>query len=143
MNLTGFIYAIAAAITWGLVYAINQRVLANATPLVFLFIGSIVTAIITLPIIIFQWDSIKQIFSSGKTIWQLIILGEVLVLIANFFILSSIKNLGAPLASVIEISYPLFVSLFTLLLFGGSLNIWFWIGTAFIFFGSAIIMKFA
>ncbi len=72
----------------------------------------------------------------------LIVVGEILALIANFFILSSIKNLGASLASVIEISYPFFVAFFTFLFFGGSVNVWFWVGSAFVFIGSVIIMKF-
>ncbi len=142
MNSAGFIYALAAAVTWGLVYAINQRVLASLTPLTLLFIGSIVTFIITLPILIFQWDSMKQVIAGSKSIWQLIILGEILVVVANFFIFSSIKHLGAPLAAAIEISYPFFVALFTVWLFGGSLNLYFWLGAILVFVGSAIIMKF-
>ncbi len=142
MNSAGFIYALAAAVTWGLVYAINQRVLASLTPLTLLFIGSIVTFIITLPILIFQWDSVKQVMLGSKSIWQLIVLGEVLVVAANFFIFSSIKYLGAPVAAALEISYPFFVAWFTVWLFGGSLNLYFWLGAILVFAGSAIIMKF-
>ena len=63
--------------------------------------------------------------------------------LANFFILSSIKQLGAAHASILEITYPFFVLLFGWLFFGGSVNAYFWLGSALVFAGSAVIIKFA
>ncbi|MBI5466500.1 MAG: DMT family transporter [Candidatus Kerfeldbacteria bacterium] len=143
MNTVGFAYALGAAVTWGLVYTVNQKVLSTVSPLVYLFLGSLVTAIITLPILFWQLDSVKQVLSANRTMWWFILAGEVLLVLANFFILSSIKSLGAPLAAVIEISYPLFVALFTMLIFGGSLNLYFWLRAALIFLGSSLIIRFA
>ncbi len=60
MNKLGFIYAILAATTWGLVYVLNQKVLNNTTPLILIFLGSLITALITLPILAFQWHSISD-----------------------------------------------------------------------------------
>ena len=141
--MSGYIYAIAAAVTWGLVYVINAKILNWIDPLPLLFLESVITAAITFPFLLGQWNSAYKAMSSGGTFWTFLIFGELLITVANYFILSSVQHLGAPLAAAIEISYPLFVALFTAILFGGSLNLWFWFGTALIFSGSVIIMKFA
>ncbi len=144
MNNTGLAFAIGAAIVWGLVYVLDQKILTKASPLTLLFLGSLITAIITLPIVLSNWGSVKLIiFSKGRQILYLIIATQILATLANFFIFSSIQKLGAPTASMFEITYPFFVAIFTLILFGGSLNAYFWIGALFMFLGGAIIIKFA
>ena len=143
MNTAGFLYAFAAALTWGIVYTISQKVLGTTKPLVFLFIGYTIAALITLPLILMQWESVKSVLLASKPVWGWILVGEIFVFLANFFILSSAKELGAPLAAALEISYPFFVALFTLLVFGTAVNIYFWFGTALIFAGAAVITLFA
>ncbi len=140
---TGFIYAIGAAITWGLVYAIDQKILSSVPPLTLLFIDSTITAIIMLPFIFFSNGSIKDIVISGKANWALIIISVVLATLANFLIFSGIKNLNASTASIIEIAYPFFVVLFSYVLFRSTPNIYFFIGGILVFIGSVIIIKFA
>lgn len=144
MNNAGLAFAIGAAITWGIVYTFDQKILTKASPLTLLFLGSIITAIITFPIVLSNWGSIKPIIASNsKQILYLIILTQILGTLANFFIFSSIQRLGAPLASVFEIAYPFFVAIFTMVLFGGSLNIYFWIGALLMFLGGIIITRFS
>ena len=58
---------------------------------------------------------------------------------AAFAILASIQLLGAAKSSVLEISYPLFVALFSCWFFGGQLQLPVVIGGGFIFVGAAII----
>ncbi len=144
MNNSGLAFAISAAIVWGLVYTLDQKILTKASPLTLLFLGSLITAIITLPIVLSNWESIKPIISSnGRQILYLIIAAQILGTLANFCIFSSIQKLGAPLASIFEIAYPFFVAIFTLILFGGSLNMYFWIGALLMFFGGVIIIRFS
>lgn len=144
MNNTGLAYAIGAAVVWGLVYTLDQKILAKTSPLSLLFLGSLITAIITLPIVLSNWGSIKPIISSnGRQILYLIIATQILGTLANFCIFSSIQKLGAPVASIFEIAYPFFVAVFTLILFGGSLNVYFWIGALFMFLGGVIIIRFS
>lgn len=144
MNNAGLAFAIGAAITWGIVYTFDQKILTKASPLTLLFLGSIITAIITFPIVLSNWGSIKPIIASNsKQILYLIILTQILGTLANFFIFSSIQRLGAPLASVFEIAYPFFVAIFTMVIFGGSLNIYFWIGALLMFLGGVVITKFS
>ena len=52
----------------------------------------------------------------------------------------SIQLLGAGKSAVLEISYPLFVALFSVFLFQGQLQLPVVIGGAFIFIGAAIIV---
>lgn len=143
MNNSGLFFAIGAAIIWGLVYTFDQRILTKISPLNLLFLGSLITAIITLPIVLSNWESIKPIISSNsRQILYLIIATQILGTLASFFIFSSIQKLGAPVASMFEIAYPFFVAIFTLILFGGSLNAYFWIGALFMFLGGVIIIRF-
>jgi len=139
----GFIYAIGAAVTWGLVYAIDQKILSNVPPMTLLFIDSIITAIVMLPFVFWSNGSIKDTLISGKTNWSLITLSVVLAALANFLIFSGIKNLDASTASIIEIAYPFFVVLFSYIFFRSSPNIYFFIGGVLIFVGSIIIIRFA
>ena len=140
---TGYIYAIGAAITWGLVYAIDQKILSDVPPITLLFTDSIIAAVVMLPFIFFSNGSIKDVLVSGKTNWTLIIISVVLATLASFLIFSGIKNLNASTASIIEIAYPFFVVLFSYILFRSTPNIYFFIGGTLVFIGSIIIIKFA
>jgi len=64
----------------------------------------------------------------------------VLATAAALSILGSIQLLGASKSAVLEISYPLFVALFSVLLFQGQLQLPVVVGGIFIFVGSAIIV---
>ena len=139
----GFIYAIGAAITWGLVYAIDQKILYNVAPMTLLFIDSIIAALIMLPFVFFSNGSIKEVFASRKANLSLIVISVILATLANFLIFSGIKNLNASTASIIEISYPFFVVLFSYILFRSTPNIYFFIGGLLVFAGTFIIIKFA
>jgi drug/metabolite transporter (DMT)-like permease len=142
MNI-GLLYAIGASLTWGLVYTLDQKILSGASPLAYLFINSLLSAIIVLPFLLFDQGSIKSIFSSNKSIIILIIASVILATLANFLIFSGIKLLGADTASIIEIAYPFFVVFFSFLIFRSTPNGYFFLGGSLIFIGSIIIIKFA
>ncbi|MFA7286432.1 MAG: DMT family transporter [Patescibacteria group bacterium] len=143
MKTVGFIYAIAAAVTWGLVYTIDQKILDKVSPLSLIFVDAILVASITLPIILLDTQSLKVLLTSGKLNLSLILAAVILATLANFFIFSGIKILGAPTASIFEIAYPFFVILFSFLIFKTSLDFYFLLGSVFIFIGSLIIIKLA
>ena len=143
METAGFIYAIGAAVTWGLVYTIDQKILTDVSPMALLFIDSLLIAIILLPFVFFDNGSIKTLLSSGKTNLWLILLSVILAAVANFLIFSGIKNLNASIASIIEIAYPFFVVLFSFIFFRSVPNLYFFLGGALIFIGSIIIIKFS
>jgi DME family drug/metabolite transporter len=143
MSLAGFLYAIGAALTWGVVYTIDQRVLRGASPFALLFVDALLTTVLLLPIIFLEKGSLSSLSHTSTKVWFLILLSLVLAALANFFIFSSIKILGASTASVFEISYPFFVALFSYFVFGAELNFYFFIGALFIFAGSAVIIALA
>jgi drug/metabolite transporter (DMT)-like permease len=139
----GFIYAIGASVIWGLVYAIDQKILSSVTPTTLVFINSIVAVIVIAPFFFFSNGSVKGVLASGKLNLSLVVISVVLAILADFFIFSSIKNLDASIASMIEISYPFFVVLFSYLLFKSTPNIYFFVGGTLIFLGSVIITRFS
>lgn len=141
MNI-GFLYAIGAAVVWGLVYAIDQKILSSIPPITLLFIDSILAALIMLPFVFFN-GSVKTLATTSRGNWGLILASIALATLANFLIFSGIKRLDASIASMIEIAYPFFVVLFSFILFKATPNIYFFLGGALIFIGSIIIIKLA
>lgn len=139
----GYAYAIGAAVVWGLVYTIDQKILTKISTPNLLVIDAIVTGLIMLPFVLRDTSSIKNLFSTGKVTLLLVALTIILALVANALIFSSIRVLGASGASILEIAYPFFVVLFSYLFFRATPNLYFFIGGALIFAGAAVIIKFA
>jgi drug/metabolite transporter (DMT)-like permease len=141
MKRIGFLYSIAAAVTWGLVYAFDQRILSDLSPVTLLTIDAILTLIVIIPVFFLQDHHIREIASVPHRDWIFIIVSLVLAVLANFLIYSGIKNVGANLASMIEIAYPLFVTLFCFILFRDKINAWVAVGGGLMIIGAMIIMR--
>lgn len=112
------IYALMAAILWGLNYVLAERVLLSISPITLLaletFAGTIVFSLIS------YFTTMKKdlslLSSEPKLLW--LTLTEVtVVLIASVLILVSIRLKNATIAGIIELIYPLFTILFVWLLF--------------------------
>ncbi len=142
MKISGFVYAIAAAVIWGLVYAIDQKILTKVSPFALIFIDSLIILLVSIPFIILNPEPIRILFDSGKENLWLVFISILLGALATFFIFSGIKILGASTASIFEIAYPFFVIFFSFLLFRTNLNMYFFGGAILIFLGSYIIIKF-
>ena len=142
MKISGFAYAIAAAVIWGLVYAIDQKILTKVSPFALIFIDSLIILLVSIPFIIFNPEPIRILFDSGKENLWLVFISILLGALATFFIFSGIKILGASTASIFEIAYPFFVIFFSFLLFRTNLNMYFFGGAILIFVGSYVIIRF-
>ncbi len=138
----GIIYAVGAAVAWGLAYTIDQKILLNTSPLPLLFVSLVVGAILILPVLLLQGSVVMDIFTLGKTQLLLVVISVALATFANYLIFASIEHVGASLAAAFEISYPFFVFFFSYLIYGAQLNIYVFLGSFLIFAGSAIIMRF-
>ncbi len=138
----GFIYAIAAAVVWGLAYAIDEKILHTVSPLTLLFINSLLATLVLLPFVLMDNGPIKKVISSGRTSLLIILAAFVLLTLGNFLVYSGISYLGASTASIIEIAYPIFVVAFSFFLFGSVPNIYFLIGGLLILLGSFTIIRF-
>ncbi len=124
------VYAIGAALLWGLDYTLTEKVLNRVTfstlltiELFFGFLGMLGLSLLTGVF----WPELSAILRSKQTLlWVLVIV--IVFNTANGLIVASIGAKNATIAGLIEISYPLFIAAFTWLLFGEDrLNL----GTAF------------
>jgi len=124
----GFALAIAASVLWGLTYCLDERVLSSLSVFKLYFLHCLCGALVAGVILLVQGDSPATLvsFDTAKA--------------AALSILGSIRLLGADKSAVLEISYPLFVALFSVLFFKGQLQLPVVLGGIFIFIGSAIIV---
>lgn len=138
----GIISAIAAAATWGFVYAVDQKILTKLSVIELLFINSFFTALVLLPIMLIRSFEIRQIFQTDKRSLEFIILSLFFTLLANLLIYIAIQQIGSSKAAIFEIAYPFFVIIFSIFMFQAQINAYFILGTILLFAGSAIIVMF-
>jgi len=141
------IFAVAAAIFWGASYAASGPILrAGMSPLIFYFCWSVITFITAAAALVLGGKE-KILFLQLRAVgahtgWFLFSLlaaslGALLTYLA-------IGEKNPTLASIIEISYPLFVVIFTWLFFQEfQLNAMTCLGAFFVLFGVMLILKYA
>jgi drug/metabolite transporter (DMT)-like permease len=113
----GYLYAILAAIGWGLVYALEQRLLTHFSPALVLFMNSVCAIVMLAPFLLTRLNDFSTLARPGGSVWLLLGV-SLLAAVTNLLILNSIKELNAPIAAIIEVSYPLFVIIASYFLFG-------------------------
>lgn len=140
MKNIGVVWALIAAIVWGLVYNIDEKLVLKTNPLTIFLLGNILQLGMMLPYFFTTaWKNDLQTMDWSQ--FKLLFIGEILYLISGLAVLYAVKHLTAPVASAIEISYPFFVALFAFFLFKGEINVNVWIGGSLIFVGSIIVMR--
>ena len=136
----GVILALGAAICWGLVYTVDQRILKDIAPSTLLFIQSAFSVVVLFVYQLFHRADWKSFTGAPKQAIGLLALTAVLTLGANAMILVSIKHLNAATSSLLEITYPLFVILFSLIMFRSHFSPMYLFGAALIMIGAGIIV---
>jgi len=136
----GYFFAIAAAITWGLVYSIDQKILDKVSPVMLMFINSFFSIIILLPLMFLHSNELKTVLTLDKSVLKFIVVTLVFTLIANLLIYVAIQHLGSSKAAIFEIAYPFFVVIFSIILFHAQVNGYFILGSLLLFIGSVIII---
>jgi hypothetical protein len=138
----GFVLAVLASVLWGLTYCLDERVLSSVSVFKLYFLHCLCGALVAGAILLIQGVSPAALFTidTAKSSLPLIGLTLVTATAAALSILGSIQLLGANKSAVLEISYPLFVALFSVLFFRGQLQLPVVLGGVFIFIGSAIIV---
>lgn len=138
----GFTLAVLASVLWGLTYCLDERVLSSLSVYKLYFLHCVCGALVAGSIMLLQGNSPASLFRFDTARASLGLVGLTLATAtaAALAILGSIQILGANKSAVLEISYPLFVALFSVLLFKGQLHPPVIIGGIFIFIGSAIIV---
>lgn len=113
------IFALGASLMWGLSYVINEQVYKHISVITSLAITTAVTGIVMFIIAAgghFLQQDLNSILSSRKLLF-LVIAETAILILAELLIGFSITAKSATLAGLIEISYPIFIALFTYLLF--------------------------
>lgn len=142
MNYYGLGLAVLASVLWGLTYCLDERVLSSISVFKLYFLHCLCGVLVAGAILLAQGTSPAGLLAFDRTKAGLPLVGLTLVTAtaAALSILGSIQLLGAGKSAVLEISYPLFVAVFSVLLFEGRLQLPVVVGGVFIFIGSAIIV---
>jgi drug/metabolite transporter (DMT)-like permease len=139
------LFAIGASIFWGLAYVINEKIYNYIPVLPYLAITFLSAGVVMAAISLFNGELVKDIgaIMASPKLLTLIISGIVLLILAEICIGYSIMGKNATIAGLIEISYPLFIAIFSYLLFKeNNLTLGTTIGGALIFAGIAVIYAF-
>jgi len=139
-----FVYALTASLARGLQYVLLEKLLMRIPSVLFFAISSTVSLLLRWAILAIQKTPLpfKSYFQDTQTL-RLIVAVTVLFLIGNVMIVFAIKGKNVTVASLIEISYPLFVVLFGYLLYRNTqLNTGTIIGGVCIFVGIALVYLF-
>lgn len=131
--------SLSAAMLWGIGYVIAEKILkeTDISP-AFLMVA---TEVITLPLYIGLCVYLGQlktgigIIMSSNTIFWLVVIHAFTIVGGNFLILNSVLLKNATLATLLEITYPLFVAFFAYLILKDTQLNW---GTA---FGAVLIFS--
>jgi drug/metabolite transporter (DMT)-like permease len=113
------VYAISAAVLWGLSYTMTEQVMKKLSAMSVMFFCSLGGAIFALAagLLLGSFKKDWQIIKTAGAELKLLGICVAVVMIANVFILLSIKAKNATMAGMIEITYPLFTAIFAWVLF--------------------------
>lgn len=137
----GVLMSILAAVTWGITYTLDQKLLDKVSPMVLLSINGALSMAVALPVVLWRdGPSAYSAIAQDRSWLLLLVLAQVLTLAANWLIFTSIANVGAALASIFEIAYPVFVVLFSTIVFGTALTPATMLGGTLILIGSTVIV---
>ena len=142
MPIQGYLLAIAAAVLWGLLYVLDERLLAGISIYRLYFLHSVAGVAVAGAVLLARGEPVASLvrFSFPGASLALVLATMAVVVLACLAIFSSIQALGASRAAVLEISYPLFVAVFAWLLYRQPIEWPVIVGGVFIFVGSAIIV---
>lgn len=114
------VFAITAAVIWGLTYTLDGKLLSNHFPVLLLLAGqSILGALVFSGLFYFYHPKslpFFDYFKNNQNLW-LFITTIIVTNTASFFIVLSMQAKNSTIAALIELTYPLFTILFTWLLF--------------------------
>ena len=112
------IYALTAAILWGLNYSLSERILASISAYSLLALemifGGIFFAFLSY---LGPWKKDLQILASDSQVLKYTLIEILVLTIASFCIVVSIREKNATAAGIVELLYPLFTIGFSWFLF--------------------------
>ena len=104
---------------WGLTYALNEKMLERVSVSTTLAIGAAALLLCMTALSMQQGVLLNDLHAiiTSKSLFRITIISTLTYVAADWMIASAIQSQNATLASIIEISYPLFIVLFTFLLY--------------------------
>lgn len=136
-------YAVLAAAIWGLDYLLLERLFrGRVSPMFLLSIQMAVGALVTGAIGLLSGDFRLNLaaLATNPAIWAVVLLSILTFVLGNYLIALSIREGSAIAAGFVEISYPLFIVLFSVLIFGiGQFNVMTVVGGGVVMLGVVIL----
>ena len=136
----GFVVALAAAASWGAIYALVEQAMEQMSPMAAIIVIYFAGSLLMLPVVPFYLDEISSCLKSADL--SPLVLTVLLTVVAELLIFSSIKMLGGTEAGIIEITYPIFTALILYVTLGKSLTASTLIGGALALIGIAVMTIF-
>ena len=137
----GLISALLASILWGLNYVLLEKVISKSNIFTMMFLEYL-TFTFVMGLLCMRFGNWKLDIHNIYTIKYTFILNIIIYLLANLLIVFSIKHSNAVVAGLIEISYPIFIIIFSYFILGKSnINSMTIFGGIFILIGIIIISK--
>jgi uncharacterized membrane protein len=139
------IYALGAAVIWGINYAVSGRLLERGVSPPTLFLVDLLFGTMAMVVLISftgRWNATLAELTNARadTFW--LIVAAMAATSAGMLIFLSIEAKNATLSSLIEVTYPLFTAFFAWILFRQStINLATLIGAALIFVGVLIVAR--
>jgi drug/metabolite transporter (DMT)-like permease len=141
MQLPWYVTALGAAIIWGLHYPLVDHALKRISPVGVLLLTAVPILLVA---VIFHRHVVADVQAVKGMEWssRLVVIALSLTsILGSLLLYMSINSRNATLASLIEISYPVFVALFSYLLFRQTqINPSVVLGGALVFAGVAVII---
>jgi drug/metabolite transporter (DMT)-like permease len=109
-----------AAIIWGLVYVLWEKALATVSVPTMFAVGAVLGLIIAMVMAVITKEPIDLKTLSHDRMWAWVLLALLLAQVASYITTYVTKSNGALFSAIGEVSYPLFIPLFSLLILGTS-----------------------
>ncbi len=138
------LFALGASLFWGMSYVLSEEIYKKISVFTSLSIMSLAVFFLTLFVSYYtgHWSADLATISSSKRLMWYVVGGIVALFVAELFIGLSITSKNATLAGLIEISYPIFIALFSYILFRNKVTAPTIIGAIIIFTGVFVIYYF-
>ncbi|KTC79793.1 DMT family transporter [Legionella cherrii] len=136
-----FTFAIFAAILWGFNYALAEKILNSISPTTLLALEMTIGAVLFTCISFFTtMKKDVELLTTDSGLLLLTVAEIAIVLVASYFIATSISLKNATIAGIVELTYPIFTVIFTWFLFNQvHVNLSVIIGGLLIFIGILVI----
>jgi len=144
-RMSWLLYALAAAVIWGVNYAVSGRLLERGISPQTLFLVDLIFGLMAMATLIGltgKWHSTFAELQGARADIAWLIVAAVAATSAGMLIFLSIEAKNATLSSLIEVTYPLFTAFFAWALFRQTtINLATIIGAALIFAGVLIVAR--